>query len=76
MAGVTGREVAMAFAKFGANSWNVAASVTRGIYFQSDGGIKLAPEILEDDAFGQTFLGPHDIGDYQAVTPSLSKHAR
>ncbi len=43
MSGVTGREVkGLAFAKFGTNSWGVAASVTKGTYFQSDGGMTFA----------------------------------
>lgn len=76
MPGVTGREIKVAFQKFVTNSWGVAASVTKGIYFQSDGGLKHQPEILADDSFGQTFIGPHDVGDTQAVSISLSKHAR
>lgn len=63
MAGVTGRETKIAFAKFGTNSWGVAASVTRGMYFTSDGGGRYAPERVSDEAFGQTFLGRGDLGD-------------
>ncbi len=72
MAGVTGREVAIAFAKCGTNSWGVAASVTKGIFFSSDGGLKLQPNIIEDDAFGQTFIKQSDVGDIQAPTPSFA----
>lgn len=70
MAGVTGRESRIAFAKFAANSWGVAASVTRGVYFQSTGGMKLQPERVNDEAFGQTFLGAGDLGDVEA--PALT----
>jgi hypothetical protein len=67
MAGVTGREVkGWAFAKFGANSWGVAASVTKGIYFTSDGGMQFQPQRVNDDAFGQAFLGSGDLGDVTA----------
>ena len=76
MAGVTGREVAMAFAKFGANSWGVAASVTKGIYFSNDGGLKLEPNIVEDDAFGQTFIAQADVGNITPPDLSLPKQAR
>lgn len=76
MPGVTGREVKIAFAKFGANSWGVAASVTRGAYFQSDGGLKFEPAILQDDAFGQTFTGASDVGDVAAPNVTLSQQAR
>jgi hypothetical protein len=74
--GVTGREVKMAFAKFATNSWGVAASVTKGHYFQSDGGIKQTPNIVEDDAFGQTFLQTTDVGNYAPPSPQLSAVAR
>ena len=56
MSGQTGRSMKMGFSKFAANSWGVAASVTYGIYFSSDGGLKFDPNIIEDDAFGQTFI--------------------
>lgn len=76
MAGLTGREVKAAFAKFGTNSWGVAASVTKGIYFSTDGGIKYQPNIIEDDAFGQTFIKQSDVGNVTAPTPNLSAVAR
>lgn len=63
MAGVTGREARVAFAKFGTNSWGVAASVTKGIYFNDDGGLTYAPMRVNDEAFGQNFLGRGDLGD-------------
>jgi hypothetical protein len=76
MSGVTGREVVMAFAKFGTNSWGVAASVTKGIYFSSDGGLKYQPDIIEDDAFGQTFIKQSDVGNVQAPAVSWPARAR
>ena len=76
MSGVTGREVAMAFAKFGTNSWGVAASVTKGIYFSNDGGLKLDPDIIEDDAFGQTFIKQSDVGNVKAPAVSWPARAR
>ncbi len=67
MSGVTGRDVrGLAFAKFAANSWGVAASVTKGTYFQSDGGMKYEPQRVNDDAFGQAFLGEGDFGNVKA----------
>lgn len=70
MAGQTGRSFKMAFAKFGANSWGVAASVTKGHYFESDAGMQLKPAQITDNAFGQAYLGPADSGLVEA--PVLS----
>ena len=70
MAGVTGRIVKAAFAKFATNSWGVAASVTKGVYFQSTGGLRLQPARVNDEAFGQSFLGSGDLGDVTA--PNLT----
>lgn len=66
MAGVTGREARIAFAKFGTNSWGVAASVTKGAFFASDGGLTFKPARVNDEAFGQSFLGDGDLGDVEA----------
>jgi len=67
MPGVTGREMkAVAFAKCGTNSWNVAASVTKGARFMSDGGMQHMPIFVEDRSFGETWLGPAEQGD---ITP-------
>ncbi len=76
MSGVTGRQVAIAFAKFATNSWGVAASVTKGSYFSSDGGMKLKPNIVEDDAFGQTFVKTSDVGNIQAPDLNLQAQSR
>lgn len=74
MAGVTGRIVKAAFAKFATNSWGVAASVTKGIYFQSSGGMRLQPQRVHDEAMGQYFSGTGDLGDVTA--PNLTFTAR
>jgi hypothetical protein len=66
MSGVTGREAKFAFAKFGAGSWGVAASVTKGHYFNSSGGMRLQPARINDEALGQAFLGSGDLGDVTA----------
>jgi hypothetical protein len=76
MAGLTGREIKAAFAKFATNSWGVAASVTRGIHFTSDGGAKLSRLRVNDEALGQTFLGRGDFGDTQAQDITLTKQDR
>lgn len=77
MAGTTGREMkGFAFAKVGANSWGVAASVTKGTRFQSDGGLKYTPTFIEDRSFGETFLGPAQAGDIQPPDLTLSGQAR
>jgi len=66
MSGVTGREAKFAFAKFAAGSWGVAASVTKGHYFTSSGGMRLQPARINDEALGQAFLGSGDLGDVAA----------
>lgn len=77
MSGVTGREMkAIAFAKCGTNSWNVAASVTKGLRATSDGGMKYAPQFVEDKSFGETFLGPAEYGDVAAVDATFESQAR
>ena len=76
MPGVTAKEARMAFAKFGANSWGVPASVTKGIYFSSDGGLTYAPQRVNDEAFGQTFLGDGDLGDVTAPDVTLTQRDR
>jgi hypothetical protein len=76
MAGVTGRQADIAFAKFAANSWGVAASVTKGVYFQSDGGLTLRPAIIADDAMGQSFLEQTEVGNIEAPTPAFSAISR
>lgn len=76
MAGVTGRESRIAFAKFATNSWGVAASVTKGIYFESDGGLTYSPIRVNDEAFGQSFLGRGDFGDVTAQDVTFTGRAR
>jgi hypothetical protein len=60
----------MGFAKYGTGSWGVATSVTKGVYFSSTGGMKLQPARINDEAFGQAFLGKGDLGDVTA--PNLT----
>jgi len=76
MAGTTGRTNKFAFAKYGTNSWGVAASVTKGAYFASDGGATYQPQRVNDDAFGQAFLGPGDFGNVTAPDLTLVQRAR
>ncbi len=65
--GVTGRQATMAFGVYGANSWGVATSVTRRVYFESDAGLTSRPMYVDDQSFGQTFMGPADVGDFEPV---------
>jgi hypothetical protein len=77
MAGVTGREIrGLAFAKTGVNSWNVATSVTKGAYFDTDGGMKHDPVFIEDKAYGQTFLAAAEVGDINPPDLSWAGQAR
>lgn len=75
-AGVTGREVKAAFAKFGTNSWGVAASVTKGVYFTTSGGLRRQPARVNDESFGQTFLGRGDLGDVAAPDLEFTTRSR
>jgi hypothetical protein len=72
MSGVTMKEGAAAFAKFATNSWGVAASVTKGVYWESDGGMKQTPEYVDDQSFGQRFLGQAEVGNFAAQDLSLT----
>jgi hypothetical protein len=76
MPGVTGRTVKQAFALLGLNSWGTPASVTRGVYFQSDAGIVHRPDIVQDEAFGQAFIGTTERGNTQPVETTLSGQSR
>lgn len=75
--GVTGRDMkAVAFAKCATSSWNVAASVTKGIRSASDGGLKHSPVWVEDRSFGETFLGAAEQGDTNPPDVTLQASAR
>lgn len=73
--GVTGREATMAIGILGANSWGVATSVTRRVYFESDAGMTSQVEYVDDQSFGQTFLGPADVGDFQPIDVTMTGQA-
>jgi len=77
MPGTSGLELkGFAFAKVGTNSWGVAASVTKGARFLSDGGVKYAPVFVEDRSFGETELGPAEYGDLNPTNATLQGQAR
>jgi hypothetical protein len=67
---------AVAFAKCGTNSWNVAASVTKGARFLSDGGMRHQPTFVEDRSFGEQFLGASEQGDVQPPDLTFEGDAR
>jgi hypothetical protein len=64
---VTGRQAKVAFGKFTTNSWGVAVAVSRGHYFNSTAGLRATPARVNDEAFGQAFLGRGDLGDHAAL---------
>lgn len=74
MSGQTGRTMKMGFAKFGLNSWGVAASVTKGVYFEGDAGLQLKIAQITDNALGQSDLGPASPGLVEA--PDLTLKGR
>ena len=71
MSGVTGRSMKMAFVKYATNSWGVAVSVMKGVYFEGDGELQFKPAQVTDNAFNQAFLGPADPGLIEAPALSL-----
>jgi hypothetical protein len=60
----------------GTGSWGVAASVTKGVYFSSDGGLQLQPQRVNDEAFGQAFLGSGDLGDIESPNLTVGGRSR
>lgn len=74
--GQTGRAMKMAFAKHGTNSWHVAASVTKGVYLEGDGGIQLKPAMIQDNSFNQAFLGAQEPGLVEAPSLNLTGRTR
>lgn len=76
MAGVTGRTAAIAFAKFATNSWGVAASVTKGAHFDSDGGMTPQPIYVEDESMNQGFRRRGEVGDFTAPDVTFTGRAR
>jgi hypothetical protein len=54
----------------------VAASVTKGVYFASDGGLQLQPARVNDEAFGQSFLGAGDLGDVESPNLTVGGRSR
>jgi len=69
---MTGREATLAFGIYGSGSWGVPTSVTGRVYFESDRGMTSQVGYIDDASFGQTFLGPADVGDFAPVDLTLS----
>jgi hypothetical protein len=65
----------MAFGVLGTNSWGVPTSVTRRVYFESDAGMSTPATYVDDVSFGQTFVGPADVGDFAPSTPTWQGQA-
>jgi len=72
---LSGREVTMAFGVLGTNSWGVPTSVTRRVYFESDAGLSSSAAYVDDQSFGQTFMGPADVGDFAPPQATLAGQA-
>lgn len=72
--GVTGREVYAAYAR--SNTWGVPASVTQQILMTSSEGLDGEPQVVDDEAFGLTFVSEGEIGDHNPRTPELSFQLR
>jgi hypothetical protein len=54
----------------------VAASVTKGMYFTSDGGMTPQPSYVDDNAFGQDFLGQAEVGDIASPDLTFTQRAK
>jgi hypothetical protein len=74
MAGVVGRRIRAAFGL--SNTWAVPASVTRQLLIETSEGFDNMPELVSDESFAQDFIGLGEIGDHQALTPSLQTQYR
>lgn len=74
--GVTGREVKAAFVR--TNTWGVPASVAAGsqILLTSNDGWDGEPILVDDEAFGQTWIGSGEIGDHNPRTPEIVVQGR
>lgn len=73
---VQGRQIKCAFAVTGANSWHVAALVTKGAYFEGDGGLGYRPAVLVDPGYGQIHPTTPEYGDVEPPDLSLPMVAR
>ena len=73
---VTGRNSRAGFAVYGANSWGVAASVTRALHVTSDAGLTLQPQFSENETFNQGFFRNASVGDITAPDLTLQTDAR
>lgn len=69
MAGISGRRIDSAFAR--TSTWNVPATVTQQLLLMSSEGFDDKPELIDDESYGPDYIGTGDVGDRQALTPSL-----
>lgn len=72
--GVVGRRIRSAYAV--TSTWGVPASVTQQIMYESNDGFDNQPELVNDESFSQDFIGLGEMGDNQALTPSLAMQFR
>lgn len=73
---VTGRNSRAAFAVYGTNSWNVAASVNKALHLAGDAGLTLQPQFSENETLNQGFYRNASIGDITAPDLTLQMDAR
>lgn len=73
---VTGRNSRAGFAIYGANSWGVAASVTRALHVTGDSGLTLQPQFSENETLNQGFFRESAVGDITAPDLTLTMDAR
>lgn len=69
---ITGREATLAFGIYTSGSWGVPTSVTARVLFDSDRGLTSQVGYVDDGSFGQSFLGPADVGDFAPVDVTLT----
>ena len=69
---MTGREATLAFGIYTANSWGVPTSVTARLMADGDRGLTSQVGYIDDASFGQSFLGPADVGDFAPVDVTLT----
>lgn len=73
---VTGRNSRVGFSVYAANSWGVAASVTRALHLTGDAGLTLQPQFSENETLNQGFYRNASIGDITAPDLTITQDMR
>lgn len=64
----------MAYAQ--TNTWGVPASVTKEVMFNGIDGLDAQPQLVEEQAFNQSWIAPAELGEQQLVSMDLEAQLR